>query len=54
MANVTTSYKAEIVIKEEELLFLIQTADALDEIGATEQALAIRNLTQHFSRIRPS
>ena len=52
MAKSTTLYEAFLIITEEELLFLIKTADSLDEIGATEQALAIRNVTQFFSRRR--
>lgn len=51
MARGTTYYDTAIRITEDELLFLIKTADALDEIGATEQANAIRDLTNSFVRI---
>ena len=50
MGKNTTLYEGTVVLKEEQLLFLIKTADALDEIGATEQAEAIRYITQFLSR----
>ena len=52
MAKSTTLYEGFVIVTEEELLFLIKTADSLDEIGATEQAFAIRNVTQFLSRRR--
>ena len=50
MGKNTTLYEGTVVLKVEQLLFLIKTADALDEIGATEQAEAIRYITQFLSR----
>lgn len=52
MVNGTTSYKAHIILTEEEMLDLIRTADALDEIGAQFQCELLRKLIQHFSRVR--
>jgi len=52
MASATILYDAVIYLEEEKLLFLIETADALDEIGAKAQADAIREITSSFQRIR--
>ena len=53
MGNVTISYKAEIYMLEDDLLLLIKTADALDEIGAIEQANVVRQCIQKFTRVYP-
>lgn len=50
MVKSTVLYEGTVILKEEDFLFLIKTADCLDEIGATEQAIAIRNVTQFLSR----
>lgn len=52
MANGTTLYSGHVAIAEEDLLLLIKTADALDEIGATPQAQAIRHITSQLTRTR--
>lgn len=52
MANGTTSYNATVHLPEDDLLLLIKTADALEEIGATVQAEVIRKVTQQFTRTR--
>lgn len=49
MGNATTRYRANFWITEDELLFLIKIADSLDEIGAIEQADAIRSITEQFT-----
>ena len=50
MAKNTIFYEGTVVLIEEAFLLLKKTADALDEIGATEQARAIQNVTQFLSR----
>lgn len=45
-------YSALIVLTEEDVLFLILIADALDEIGAQAQAEAIRAVTSKFERVK--
>lgn len=49
MAKDMKRFRADFWITEDELLFLIKTADALDEIGAIEQADAIRSITEQFT-----
>lgn len=51
MANAMPIYRAEIYMAEDDLLLLIKTADALDEIGAIELANIVRQCTQQFTRI---
>jgi len=53
MANGTILYSVALIITEEELLFYIKTADALEEIGASEQADAIRQITLNAQRYKP-
>lgn len=52
MENATISYRAVVDLPEDDLLLLLQTADALDEIGAMEQAKVIRLVTSQFTRAR--
>ena len=52
MASGMICYKAGIVLTEEEMLLLIKTGDALDEIGAQPQAEIIMKLCQLFTRVK--
>lgn len=54
MGHVMPNYSATIILTEEDLLFLIKTADALDEIGAQEQAGLLTKIAQQFTMVRKS
>lgn len=53
MASATVRYSGHVSVTEDEMLFLLKTIDALEEIGASAQADAIRQLTLQLTRERP-